>query len=84
MPFDYRLGLDDDQGLLPVLPDSRDHNPKPPISILNLGALNGPSQNHQLLTQGEKLQREFGSAHNQTTNKEDHLAERHLASAHKG
>ena len=33
------------------------------------------------MTQGEKLQREFDSAHNQTTNEnEDDLAERHLAS----
>jgi hypothetical protein len=34
------------------------------------------------MTQGEKFQRELGSAHNQTTNEdEDHLAEGHLASA---
>jgi hypothetical protein len=66
-----------------ILPDSRDHNPEPPVSILNLGASNSPSQNHQLLAQGEKLQREFGSAHKQATNEnEHHLAETHLASAH--
>jgi hypothetical protein len=83
MLFDHCLGLDYDQGLLPVIPDSPDHNPKPPVSILNLGASNSPSQDHQLLTQGEKLQRQFGSAHNQTTNKdEDDVAERHLASVH--
>jgi hypothetical protein len=32
------------------------------------------------MTQGEKLQREFGSAHNQTRNEdEDDVAEGHLA-----
>ena len=83
MPFDHCLGLDYDQGLLPVIPDSRDHNPKPPVSILNLGASNSPSQDHQLLTQDEKLQKQFGSAHNQTTNKDENdVAERHLASVH--
>jgi hypothetical protein len=35
------------------------------------------------LTQGKKLQRQFGSAHSQTTNEnEDHLAERYFPSAH--
>jgi len=33
------------------------------------------------MTQGEELQREFDSVHNQTTNEDkDHLADRHLAS----
>jgi hypothetical protein len=36
------------------------------------------------MAQGEKLQREFDSPHNQPTNKnEDDLAERHLASVRK-
>jgi hypothetical protein len=35
------------------------------------------------LTQDEKLQKQFGSAHNQTTNKDENdVAERHLASVH--
>src|SRR5262249_43705529 len=50
---------------------------------VKVGALNSPPQDHQLMTQGEKLQREFGSAYNQATNEDENdLAERHLASTH--
>ena len=31
-------------GIQPILPDSEDNYPDPPVSILNLGALNDPSR----------------------------------------
>ena len=59
MPADHGLWLHDDQGVLPVGPQTAESGPECAINLRQLGALGLALHNRQLLSQGEVLESEF-------------------------
>jgi hypothetical protein len=58
VPFDDGLRFDNDQDLLPILPESRENHPEESIPPTQLRPVNFPVEDGQLLTQREILCRE--------------------------
>ena len=65
MPFDDGLRFDDDQDLPPILPESRENHPKESIPTMQLGPVDFPVEDGQLLTQREILRHERCSGRDQ-------------------
>ena len=59
MPADHGLGLHEDQGVLPVWPQTAERDPECAVRLGELGAFGLALQNGQLLSQGQVLQSEF-------------------------
>jgi hypothetical protein len=58
MPFDDGLRFDNDQDLLPILPESRENHPEESIPPPQLRPVNFPVEDGQLLAQREILRHE--------------------------
>src|SRR5215831_19643134 len=65
VPFDDGLRFDDDQDLPPILPESRENHPEEPIPPVQLGPMDFPVEDGQLLTQREILRQERCSGRDQ-------------------
>ena len=59
MPADHGLGLHDDQGVLPVWPQTAERDPERAVRLGQLGAFGFSLQNGQLLSQGEVFESEL-------------------------
>jgi hypothetical protein len=59
MPADHGLGLHEDQGVLPVWPQTRKRDPECAVPLGQIGAFGLALQNGQLLSQGEVFEREL-------------------------
>ena len=56
---DHGLRLHEDQGVLPVWPQTRERDPECAVRLGQLGAFGLALQNGQLLSQGEVFESEF-------------------------
>ena len=59
MPANHGLGLHDEEGVVPVWPQTAERDPECAISLRQLGTFALAVQNGQLLSQGEVLEREL-------------------------
>ena len=59
MPADHGLGLHDEQGVLPVWPQTAECDPECAVRIRQLGAFGLALHNGQLLSQSEVLEHEL-------------------------
>jgi hypothetical protein len=70
VPFDDRIGFDDDQDLPPIFPESRQHHPEEPISLMKLRPLHFTVEDGKLLAKSKNLCREADSGLDQRTEKQ--------------
>lgn len=59
MPLDHRLGLDQDQCLLPPGEQVREENPKKSVGVVESRFGCGAMKNGELMTQGQVLEHEL-------------------------
>ncbi|MGB7474568.1 MAG: hypothetical protein WBM26_00030, partial [Polyangiales bacterium] len=57
MPADHGLGLHDEEGVLPVWPQTRQRDPECAVSLGQFRAFGLALHNGELLSQGEVLER---------------------------
>jgi len=69
VPFDDRIGFDDDQDFPPIFPESRQHHPEEPISPMKLRPLHRTVEDGKLLAKSKNLHRETDSGFDQRTEK---------------
>ena len=58
MPFDDRVGFNDDQCVPPILPEPSEANPKEPIPLTKLRPLDRAIEDEKLLPEDKDLRRE--------------------------
>ena len=79
MPFDHGLGFDNDQGGFPIGPESRQPSTGAPVSVLQLGPLDGPLLNSELLAKGEVLEDQVPpTTKHATKQKKEHVEDIHI------
>jgi len=59
MPTDRGRGLHEDEGALPIWPQTAENDPECAVSVVELGAFGLAVQNGQLLLQGEVFESEL-------------------------
>jgi hypothetical protein len=69
MPFDDRIGFDDDQRVPPILPESFEANPKEAIPPTKFRPLDRAIEDEKLLTGEKDLSRERYSGNQQGAEK---------------
>lgn len=69
MPVDRRLGLNDNQGRFPIVPDSRQPNPEQAIGFVDLWPFDTTLLNDQLLTKGHVFKNQFSPTPKQRSQK---------------
>ncbi len=75
VPRDHGVWLHDHQGVAPGAEKSSHENPEDPVAVFKLGALHAALEDHDLLTEGDVLQRESRAVSDECVDEGEEVAD---------